>query len=67
MAVFIASYSSKHPSRHTVYIIINMHGGVNNIQTYKQTYGMHENLQVSTYPEVTQNDNMQVHKSNYCL
>ena len=44
-----------------------MHGGVNNIQTYKQTYGMHENLQVSTYPEVTQNDNMQVHKSNYCL
>ena len=67
MAVFIASYSSKHPSGHTVYIIISMHGGGNNIQTYKQTYGMHENLQVSTYPEVTQNDNMQVHKSNYCL
>ena len=35
MAVFIASYGSEHPSKNTVYIIISMHGGGNNIQTYK--------------------------------
>ena len=38
MAVFIASYGSEHPSKNTVYIIISMHGGGNNIQAYKKKH-----------------------------